>query len=101
MALLEIDETNVTNYNFLLTTECNLKFKMWFDTSDGILYGGNEGIEASILMNLVIPRERTDVVKYMGRPNGDHSSLRFVQQCQPHKLWTAKHLPQWKNCCLR
>ena len=63
----EIDETNVTNYNFLLTTECNLKFKMWFETSDGILYGGNEGIEASILMNLVIPRERTDVVKYMGQ----------------------------------
>ena len=63
----EVDETNAINYNFLLTSECNLKFKMWFETSDGILYGGNEGIEASILMNLVIPRERTDVVKYMGQ----------------------------------
>lgn len=62
----EVDETNVVNYEFLLTAECNLKFKMWFETSDGILYGGNEGILASVLMNLMIPRERTDVVKYMG-----------------------------------
>lgn len=62
----EVDETNVVNYEFMLTTECNLKFKLWAEMSDGILYGGNEGILASVLMNLLLPRERTDVVKYMG-----------------------------------
>jgi len=62
----EIDETNSINYNMLLTSECNLTFKMWFETSDGMMYGGNEGIIASLRLNLMIPRERTDIVKYMG-----------------------------------
>jgi hypothetical protein len=62
----EIDETSSINYNFLLTSECNLTFKIWFETSDGQMYGGNEGIIASLRLNLMIPRERTDIVKYMG-----------------------------------
>ena len=62
----EIDETNAYNYNFLLTSECNLTFKMWFETSDGMMYGGLDGIIASLRLNLMIPRARTDIVKYMG-----------------------------------
>lgn len=62
----EIDETNDVNYNVLLTYECNVKAKIWFETADGVLYGGNAGIEATIRMNNVIPRERTEVAKFMG-----------------------------------
>ncbi len=62
----EVDETNDTNYNFLLTLECNMKMKMWYETADGMLYGGNEGIEATIRVNQVIPRERTELVKFIG-----------------------------------
>lgn len=62
----EIDETNDTNYLLLLNQECNIKNKMWFETADGMLYGGNEGIEATIRMNNLIPRERTEVAKFMG-----------------------------------
>lgn len=62
----EIDETNETNYNFLLMSECGGKYIIWFETSDGLLFGGNEGIEASIKLNLMIPRERTALLKYMG-----------------------------------
>ena len=61
----EIDETNETNYAFLLMTECGGKYKIWFETSDGILYGGNAGIEVSFRANLLIPRERTALVKFM------------------------------------
>jgi hypothetical protein len=63
----EIDETNDTNYNFLLMTECGGKFKIWFQTSDDILYGGNLGIEVSFRANLLIPRERTALVKFMSK----------------------------------
>ena len=63
----EVDETNETNYSFLLQTECGGKYLIWFETYDGILYGGNDGIEASVYLNLMIPRERTALVKYMGK----------------------------------
>ena len=63
----EIDETNDTNYNFLLLIECGNKVTFWFETSDGLLYGGNDGIEASLLLNVMIPRERTALSKFMGK----------------------------------
>ena len=62
---LEIDETNETNYNFLLASECNGKYKCNFETADGILYGGYLGLDVSLKMNQVIPRERSAVVKIM------------------------------------
>lgn len=76
----EIDETNDTNYQAHLTFECNTKFKLWFETADGMMYGGNEGIEVSILTNFVIPRSRTEVVKIMGKATWDSkkSPLRNV-----------------------
>jgi hypothetical protein len=63
----EIDETNDLNYNFLLMSECGGKYTIWYETSDGLLYGGNDGIEASLRLNQVIPRERTGIVKIMGK----------------------------------
>ena len=62
----EVDETNDINYEWLMTLECNMKFKIWFETSDGRLYGGNEGILATVRANLLIPKERTEIVKFIG-----------------------------------
>ena len=61
-----IDETNDTNYTFHELLECGGKFKMWYETSDGRLYGGNEGIEATIKTNQIIPKERTAIVTIVG-----------------------------------
>lgn len=63
--LFEVDETNDTNYEFLLSTECNLKFKFWYETSDGMLYGGNSGIEGVFNMDAPIPKGREEVAKFM------------------------------------
>jgi hypothetical protein len=63
----EIDETNETNYNFLLLSECGGKYKMWFETADGIIYGGRGGIEVSLKMNQPIGKARTDLVKIMAK----------------------------------
>lgn len=63
----EIDETNETNYAFLLMSECGGKYVMWFETSDGLLFGGNDGIEVSLRMNYTIPRERTALQKILGK----------------------------------
>lgn len=62
-----IDETNDTNYNFLLMSECGGKYLIWFETSDGLLYGGNLGIEVSLRLNQVIPKERTALVTLVGK----------------------------------
>jgi hypothetical protein len=74
----DIDETNDINYNFLLTYECNMKVKVWYETADGMLYGGNEGIEATLRMDQIIPRERTEIVKFTGslKWKNEHSPLR-------------------------
>jgi len=65
--IFEIDETNDTNYNFLLMSECGGKYLIWFETSDGLLFGGNLGIEVSLRLNYLIPRERTALQKIMGK----------------------------------
>ena len=62
---LEIDETNEPNYNFVLASECNGKYKANYETADGLLYGGIDGIDVSVKMNQVIPKERTAVAKIM------------------------------------
>ena len=62
-----IDETNDANYNFLLMSECGGKYLIWYETSDGMLYGGNDGIEVSLRMNQIIPRERTAIVTLSGK----------------------------------
>lgn len=61
----EVDETNETNYLFMVMSACGGKFKIWFETSDGILYGGNSGIEVTLKMNQVIPKEREGLVKFI------------------------------------
>ena len=62
---LEIDETNEVNYNFLLASECNGKYKANYETADGIIYGGYLGLDVSVKMNQVIPKERSGVAKFM------------------------------------
>lgn len=76
---LEIDETNDTNYNFLMMSECGGKYLAWYETSDGMLYGGNDGIEVSLKMNQIIPRERTAIVKIMVKVSW--SSLQHPFRC--------------------
>jgi len=76
---LEIDETNETNYNFLLASECNGKYKCNFETADGILYGGYLGLDVSVKMNQVIPKERSGVVKIMTKVTWSSKNHPFRQ----------------------
>ena len=62
---LEVDETNETNYNFLLGSECNGSYKANYQTADGLLFGGWRGLDVSVKMNMVIPRRRQELIKYM------------------------------------
>lgn len=63
----EVDETNETNYNFLLMSECKGKYTMWYETADGLLFGGNDGIPVTMQLDYLIPRERTALQKISGK----------------------------------
>lgn len=76
----EVDETNDTNYIFMLETQCNLKFKVWLEMSDGMLYGGNTGIEMILRGNQPLLKSRTDVEKiiFSGKWKSENDPLRCL-----------------------
>lgn len=41
----DIFDNNDTNYTFIRSMACNRTYLLWYETSDGKLYGGNDGIE--------------------------------------------------------
>jgi hypothetical protein len=61
----DVDETNDVNYDMLKYLNCNLKFKFWYETSDGLLHGGNGGILATFDGNNVIPKTREELSKFI------------------------------------
>lgn len=51
-----IDDVSDENYEFMRSTECGGKCRLWYETKGGYMYGGNEGIKASIVMDDVLNR---------------------------------------------
>lgn len=58
-------ETNQTNYEFMRSVQCNLRYKFWFETFGGKMYGGNAGITAQFKGSFMIPEDQTDITKLM------------------------------------
>ena len=56
-----IDETTDENYEFMRATECGGKYRIWYETKGGYLYGGNEGIPASIVIDAVLNRGADEI----------------------------------------
>lgn len=52
-----IDDTSDVNYEFMRSLECGGKFRIWYETMGGNMYGGNGGItKASVDFNDVLNR---------------------------------------------
>lgn len=51
-----IDDVTDENYEFMRSTECGGKYRMWYETHGGYIYGGNEGILVSVIMDDVLNR---------------------------------------------
>ncbi len=51
----DIDETNITNYDFMRQLECGTLFTIWYAT-ENYMYGGTSGIDATIVANANITR---------------------------------------------
>ena len=62
----KIDETNQINHDFTRQMECNGQYLMWYETSGGLLFGGNEGIPVSIVLDMVIAESTDEFLVYEG-----------------------------------
>lgn len=51
-----IDETTQENHDFMRALECGGQFKVWYETLGGLLFGGNSGILADVVINMVLTR---------------------------------------------
>lgn len=64
-ANFRILEVNDTNYQFMRSVQCNTRYKFWFATAGGKMYGGNAGITAQFKGSFMIPEDRADITKLM------------------------------------
>ena len=62
----EIHQTNKINYEFMRSFECARKVLIWYRTAGGLLYGGPSGIEVTLKMNQVIPKNRKELIMFVG-----------------------------------
>lgn len=56
-----IDETNASNHDFMRNLECGGRFKMWYQTKGGKLFGGVNGIECDIDANMILNRGEGEI----------------------------------------
>lgn len=58
---IKVDDLSDENYDMMRAFECGKVVKMWYVTVDGDLFGGAAGIDASVILNHVIPVGAQDI----------------------------------------
>lgn len=58
---VKIDDLSDLNYEMMRKFECGKTVKMWYVTVEGDLFGGAEGIDASFLLNHIIPENAQEL----------------------------------------
>jgi hypothetical protein len=62
-----IDDVTPENYEWMRTIECGGKFRFWFETSGGYIYGGNEGFLANFgTIDDLLPRGLEEIETIAG-----------------------------------
>jgi hypothetical protein len=64
-----IDDVSQLNYEFMRALECGGKFKIWYETEGGFMYGGNDGIIVQVTANDVLNRGRDEIETIAGVMN--------------------------------
>lgn len=63
---ITIDDVSDKNYEFMRSTECGGQVKFWYETKGGYLYGGNEGIDGTIVLDDVLNRGNDEIETLAG-----------------------------------
>ncbi len=64
---VKIDETNAVNHEMLRQNECGGSYLMWYETLEGKMFGGTEGIVASLLLDMNIAESSEDLIIFEGK----------------------------------
>ena len=75
---IDIDETNITNHDFMRQIECGGLFTIWYAAGQ-YLYGGTAGIEATITLNNNITRGCTEMNLISG-------NIKWTNKFHPEKI---------------
>ena len=63
---VKVDDVSDENYNFMRNSECGGQYRVWFETSGGMLYGGNEGIAVTLDLNDVLASGKDAIEELVG-----------------------------------
>jgi hypothetical protein len=74
----DIDETNITNHDFMRQIECGGQFTMWYAAGD-YMYGGTSGVDVSVSLNQNITRGCTEMNLLTG-------SIKWQNKFHPEKI---------------
>lgn len=61
-----IDDVSTTNYEFARSMECGGQIRFWYETAGGFLFGGNEGIEGTLVLDNILNRGRDETETLAG-----------------------------------
>lgn len=64
---VKIDETNATNHEFVRKNECGGNYLFWYETLEGLLFGGNTGISGSLLLDMNIAESSEENIVFEGK----------------------------------
>ena len=64
---VKIDETNAVNHEMLRQNECGGSYLMWYETLEGKMFGGTEGIVASLLLDMNNAESSEDLIIFEGK----------------------------------
>lgn len=60
----DVDESNDLNHEAMRQIQCGGSMIVWFVTRSGHIFGGKEGIKASVKANLVLGRGESEIQRY-------------------------------------
>lgn len=63
---ITIDDISDENYAFMQVSECGGKYRAWYETEGGYMYGGNKGLPVSLVLDDILNRGREEIETISG-----------------------------------
>ena len=78
MQTIQVFETNTTNYDAVRFIQCDTRFLIWYSSGE-YLYGGTDGIEASIIASHQITKgsREINIIQLLVSWESDHNPERI------------------------
>jgi hypothetical protein len=84
---IDIEDLSDENYAFMQGTQTGRSFAMWYEDSNGYLYGDLQGLPSSISLELIIPRGDTEPQLISGQIN-------WKQKTAPKRTVSPLYIPE-------